>query len=100
MNQQTSAWLRESAHDFPRRILTTHAQPARFEPQAQLMNRRVSIEPWRIDANSGNGLKHQTSSAVIPRAAASAIAGFKFHMILVAAVWPRGIRRWQAETSA
>ena len=50
------------------------------------MNRRVWIEPWRIDANSRYGLKHETSSECDRRA----IAGLRFHRILAAAAWPSG----------
>ena len=53
------------------------------------MNRRVSIDPCRIDANSRYGLKHEASSERDARA----IAGLRFHKILLAAAWPRGMSR-------
>ena len=62
MHQDSSPRLTERAHHLPRRILAIHPEPVALEAQRQLMNRRVSSEPCRIDASSGYGLKHQTSS--------------------------------------
>lgn len=95
MNQRSAPRLREGPDHLPRRILLKHVKPGPLKLQPQLMNSRVPRDPCRIDANSGYGLKHQTSS----HRAAAAIAGFRFQSILAAADWPRGIKRWQAETS-
>src|ERR1700722_3798337 len=78
---------------FPWWVLTQYSEST-VEAQGQLMNRRVSSEGWRIDAISGKGVKHEISFA----AEACSIAGFKFQTTRAAATWPRGIRRWHADT--
>lgn len=84
VHQRACAGRVKRAHDLPGRILPIHAEAVPSETQTQLMKRRVSIDPWRIEANSRNGLKHPTSS-LPARAAAFAIAEFRFQIILPAA---------------
>jgi hypothetical protein len=57
------------------------------------MNSRVSIDPWRMDAISGSGVKHEILSRDVARSTAAIIPGFRFHEILPAAIWPSGINR-------
>src|ERR1700677_800240 len=83
----------ESADDFPGRVLLKNSEGA-VETEFQLMNRRVSSQGWRIDAISGKGVKHESSVTLD----ACTIAGFKSQTMRAAATWPRGIRRWQADT--
>jgi hypothetical protein len=52
--------IAERPDHFPGRVLLQNAQRA-IEAQSQLMNRRVSSSGWRIDAISGNGVKHEIS---------------------------------------
>ena len=62
------------------------------------MNSRVSSEPWRIDATSGNGVKHPASLFSEAKTAAE-MDGFRFHIMQLAATCPKGIKRWHAEMS-
>jgi hypothetical protein len=107
VDQSRSIRLRERSNDFPGRFLTVHVQPgprfsgleAQRQGRVQLMKSRVSSHPWRIDAISGKGVKHETSPIEKWSDAARAMAGCKFQIMRCAAVWPSGIRRWHAETN-
>src|SRR5580704_16883409 len=105
--QSRAIRLSERSNHFPGRFLTIHMQPgprfcgleAQRQGRVQLMKSRVSSKPWRIDAISGKGVKHETSAIQEwSGAAARAMAGCKLQMMRCAAVWPSGIRRWHAET--
>jgi len=98
--QCPTAFLPKRADNFPWRLLDIRPQPCepagRFEskrqPSVQLINRRVSSEPCRIDPTSCDGVKHETSS-ISEWSAAFVIDDRRFQTIRLAATWPRGIRR-------